>query len=103
MNALILNRKKEIERFCRTWKIQDLLAFGSITTDHFHPTSDIDLVADFQPGMHPTLIQLAQMEEELERIFDRKIDLLTRKSVEKSRNYIRKKAILSTMERIYAA
>jgi len=103
MNALILNRKTEIERFCRTWKIRDLLAFGSITTDHFRPTSDIDLVADFQPGMHPTLIQLAQMEEELERIFDRKIDLLTRKSVEKSRNYIRKKAILSTMERIYAA
>lgn len=101
MHALILNRKEEIARFCRAWKIRKLRAFGSITTDRFRPDSDIDLVVDFEPGTRHTLIQLAQMEEELERIFGRKIDLLTRQAVENSRNYIRKKSILSSMECIY--
>ncbi len=101
MNALIANRKEEIARFCKAWKIREFLAFGSITTDRFRTDSDIDLVADFEPGTCHTLIQLAQMEEELERIFGRKIDLPTRNAVENCRNYIRKKSILSSMEPVY--
>jgi hypothetical protein len=43
------------------------------------------------------------MEEELEGIFGRRIDLLTRQAIEKSRNYIRKKSILMSMEKVYGA
>ena len=103
MHALIMSREKEIARFCRAWNIRELRAFGSVTTDRFRPDSDIDLVVDFLPGTRPTLIQLAQMEEELEKIFGRRIDLLTRRAVETSRNYLRKEGILSSMERIYVA
>ena len=65
--------------------------------------SDIDIVVDFPPGSPHTLVQLAKMEEELERIFGRRIDLLTRQAIEKSRNYIRKKGILASMENVYGA
>jgi uncharacterized protein len=103
MNALIRNRKKQIEEFCRAWNIKELLVFGSVTTDHFRPDSDIDIVVDFPHGSPHTLVQLAKMEEELEGIFGRKIDLLTRQAIEKSRNYIRKKSILASMEKVYGA
>jgi len=103
MNPLIRNRKKEIEKFCQAWNVQELQVFGSVTTNNFRPDSDIDIIVDFKPGSVHTLIDLAKMEEELERIFNRRIDLITRRAIEQSRNPIRKKAILSTMEQVYVA
>lgn len=103
MNALIRSRKKEIGEFCKEWNIKELQVFGSVTTKNFHPDSDIDIIVDFPAGSHHTLIELAQMEAELETIFGRRIDLLTRQAVEKSRNTIRKESILSSMEKVYGA
>ena len=103
MNALIQSRKKQIEEFCKEWNVKDLRVFGSVTTNDFRPDSDIDIIVDFPPGSHHTLIQLAKMEENLEGIFGRRIDLITRQAVEQSRNYIRKRSILSSMEKVYGA
>jgi uncharacterized protein len=103
MNALIRSRKKQIDEFCKEWNISELQVFGSVTTRKFRPDSDIDIIVDFPKGSHHTLIQLAQMEAELEQIFSRRIDLMTRQAVEQSRNYIRKKSILSSMEKVYGA
>jgi predicted nucleotidyltransferase len=103
MNALIQNQKKKIEEFCKAWNVKELQVFGSILTKDFRPDSDIDIIVDFSPGSSHTLIHLAKMEEELEQIFNRRIDLISRQAIEQSRNYIRKKTILSTMERVYGA
>ncbi|OPX62192.1 MULTISPECIES: nucleotidyltransferase family protein [unclassified Methanoregula] len=103
MNALIRSRKKQIEAFCKEWNIRELQVFGSVTTNNFGPQSDIDIVVDFPKGSRHTLIQLARMEEDLERIFGRRVDLLTRQAVEQSRNYIRKKSILASLEKVYGA
>lgn len=103
MHSLIRSREAEITAFCRKWNVSELQVFGSVTTDHFRPESDIDIMVDFPPGTRHTLIQLAQMEEELEGIFGRRIDLLTRQAVEQSRNYIRKRSILASLEKVYAA
>ena len=103
MNALIQNRKFKIEEFCKAWNVKELQVFGSVIRNDFRPDSDIDIIVDFLPGTVHTLINLAQMEEELEHFFNRRIDLITRQAIEQSRNYIRKKTILSTMERIYGA
>lgn len=103
MHPLIESRREGIEAFCKKWNISELQVFGSVTTDHFRPDSDIDIVVDFPAGSHHTLIQLARMEEELERIFGRRIDLLTRKAVEQSRNTIRRESILSSLVKVYGA
>jgi uncharacterized protein len=103
MNALIQNQKKKIEEFCKAWNVKELQIFGSVPTKDFRPDSDIDIIVDFSPGSSHTLIHLAQMEEELEHIFNRRIDLISRQAIEQSRNHIRKKTILSTMERVYGA
>ena len=101
MNALIRDRKKQIEEFCNVWDVRELQVFGSVLRPDFRPDSDIDIIVDFKPGSSHTLIHLAKMEEELEHIFNRRIDLITRQAVDQSRNYIRKKTILSTMEKVY--
>ncbi len=101
MNALIRNRKKKIEEFCKAWNVRELQVFGSVIRSDFCPDHDIDIIVDFTPGSVHTLIHLAKMEEDLEYIFHRRIDLTTRQAVEQSRNYIRKRNILSTMEKVY--
>jgi uncharacterized protein len=43
------------------------------------------------------------MEDELRAIFGRPVDLTSWDGVEQSPNYLRRKSILSTIERVYAA
>ena len=43
------------------------------------------------------------MEEEPGEIFNRHIDLVTRRAAGESRNYLRKKTILDTLEPVYVA
>jgi predicted nucleotidyltransferase len=55
----------------------------------------------FHPDAHPTFFDLTYMEDELKILFQRDVDLVTRKGIETSRNYLRRKAILSSIQVIY--
>lgn len=39
----------EIAKFCKTYNVKSLYAFGSVLTDDFTSDSDIDLIVDFAP------------------------------------------------------
>ena len=95
--------RETIEAFCRKWDIKEFALFGSVLRDDFRPDSDVDVMVQFDPDAHRTLFDLVEMQDELRAIFSRNVDILTRRGVEQSRNYIRKKEILSTAEVIYAA
>jgi hypothetical protein len=82
--------------FCRKWKIAELALFGSALRPDFGPASDIDVLVTFAPDSHPSLFDLAQMEEELKEIFAREVDLVSWRGLENSRNYIRRKALLDS-------
>ncbi len=92
-----------VAAFCQRWNIVEFALFGSILREDFSPESDIDVLVRFQDGGQVSLADFIQMADELEEMFGRKVDLLTRSSVERSRNYLRRKQILSTAEVIYAA
>lgn len=92
-----------IEAFCRRWRITELSVFGSAVRGELRPDSDVDVLVSFEPDAPWSLWDLVDMEEELAGIVGRKIDLLTRDGVERSRNWIRRKAILETVEPIYRA
>jgi len=92
-----------IKEFCKKWGVREFAFFGSVLRDDFRPESDVDVLVDFEPDVHRTLFDLVSMSDELREIFGRDIDLLTRRGVEQSRNYIRRSEILSTMEVLYAA
>ena len=94
---------QEIAEFCRRWRITELSVFGSALRADFRPDSDIDLLASFDPEAHWTLFDMARMREELIGMLGREVDLVSRRGVEASRNPIRREAILSSAQPIYAA
>jgi predicted nucleotidyltransferase len=95
--------REKIEEFCHKWKVREFSVFGSVLRGDFRPDSDIDVIVDFEPGAKRSLFDIVSMTDELKEIFGREVDLMTRRSVEQSRNYIRRKAILSSMETVYVA
>ncbi|WP_254568942.1 nucleotidyltransferase family protein [Oscillatoria sp. HE19RPO] len=98
--AIALPMEKFAE-FCQKWNLTELARFGSILRDDFNAHSDVDVRVQFHPEAHPTLFDLAEMEEELKQLFQRDVDLMTRKGIETSRNYLRRQAILSSAQVIY--
>ena len=67
-----------IQRFCIAHDIQELALFGSVMRPDFTADSDIDVLVRFAPGAKVGLFELAQFEEALSRLFDRRrIDLRT--------------------------
>ncbi len=94
---------QEIESFCQRWKIAELSLFGSVLRGDFRPDSDVDLLVSFAPGAGWSLFDLVRMEEQLQAMLGRKVDLVERKAVERSENYIRRKSILSRLQPLYVA
>jgi predicted nucleotidyltransferase len=94
--------RKEVADLCREWRIIELSLFGSVLREDFGPESDVDVLVTFDQEAHPSLLDLLTIEEQLEALFGHRVDLLMKRSVETSENYIRRKAILSSAEPIYA-
>jgi predicted nucleotidyltransferase len=88
--------------FCRHWRISELALFGSVLRDDFRPDSDIDVLVTFAPDARWTLIDHVRMQDELTSLLGRKVDLISKRGIERSPNYLRRKAILSTAEVVYA-
>ena len=104
MAVLQLDLPKDIViDFCKRWHIDEFAVFGSVLRGDFGPDSDLDVLVSFSPGADWGLLDHLQMEQELVALLNRKVDLLTRRAVEQSRNWIRRQEILSTAEVIYAA
>ena len=95
--------KETLTAFCRRHAIRELALFGSVLREDFRPDSDVDMLVEFEPEARHGLLDLAGMQAELEQILGRKVDLMEKSAVEKSRNYIRRKAILSSAETVYAS
>jgi hypothetical protein len=102
VGALRLDRRK-LERLCRKWRIVRLEAFGSVVRSDFHSESDVDLLVTFAPDARWSLMQLYEAEQEFAALFGRRVELVPRSGIERSANYIRRKAILESAEVIYAA
>jgi len=94
---------EKIAEFCRKWKITELALFGSVLREDFGPGSDVDVLVSFAEDADWGLFDMVHMEDELGEVLGRKVDLVTRNSVEASRNYIRRRHILSSLEPIHVA
>lgn len=95
--------KDRIVEFCRRWKITEFALFGSVLRDDFRPDSDIDVLVKFAADASWTLLDHVDMQDELQAILGRNVDLISRKGIERSRNKIRRKEILESAEVYYAA
>lgn len=89
--------------FCQHWKIKEMSLFGSVLREDFRPDSDIDVMVSFEEDAGWGLLEFVRMKRELKALFGREVDLLTKKSIEQSHNWIRQQEILSTAQVVYVA
>ena len=92
-----------IEAFCKKWKIVRLDLFGSVLRDDFGPESDVDFLYDFAPDARWGFYDLFDMEADLQAIVGREVDFVSRKAIEKSRNWLLRQYIMSNTRSLYAA
>ena len=67
---------QKLAELCRRHHIRWLALFGSVLRNDFGPLSDVDVLAEFAPGHVPGL-DFFLIEEELSRLFGRRVDLNT--------------------------
>src|SRR3989304_5318906 len=95
--------KERIADFCRRWKITELALFGSVLRDAFRPDSDIDVLVTFARDATWSLFDHVDMEDQLEAILGRPVDVVSRRGIERSRNPSRRRAILEPAQAVHVA
>ncbi len=104
MHAAIAERQQDMAEVCRRYDVARLEVFGSAARgDDFDPaTSDADFLVEFKPGSQlPPLDQYLGLARALEELLGRQVDLVERKALEQSRNYIRRRSILKDATVVY--
>lgn len=91
----------QIQPFCQRWQIQELYVFGSILRDDFREDSDIDFVYRLSPIASWSFHDLLGAEQDLAVIVGRNVDLVSKKSIDRDRNWLRKQNICNTMQLVY--
>jgi len=91
----------QIKAFCQRWKIQELALFGSALRDDFGPDSDIDLLVSFDSDADWSLLEHVQMQLELQELLGRSVDLVNKRALKQSENWIRRDEILRTASPIF--
>ena len=93
----------DLTAFCRRWRVHELAVFGSALREDFRPDSDVDLLVTFEPDANWGLLEQTTMESELSSMLNRKVDLVSRRAIERSPNWIRRQAILESAETVHVA
>ena len=92
----------DLIRFCRRWQVRELALFGSALRPDFRPESDVDVLVSFHERANWGLFDHVQMRLDLEAIFKRKVDLVTRRALEQTQNGLLREHILKTAKVIFA-
>lgn len=102
MHPVISGHISDISALCRRFGVAKLDLFGSATGADFNPeTSDFDLLVDFLPEARDRAFDnYFGLHESLERLLDRKVDLVTAASV---RNPYLRREIEASRLQLYGA
>lgn len=101
MLNIIENKLADLKKLCLKYKVKKLSVFGSVLTEDFKDSSDIDFLVSFDER---TLDLLDYADnyfdfiDELEKLFGRKIDLVEEKSL---RNPYLIKNIEKSKQKVY--
>jgi putative addiction module CopG family antidote len=89
----------QVQRLCEQYGVRRLAIFGSALGADFSPTSDIDLVADFDElGVPSSVDQYFGFKSGLESLFERPVDLVELGAMPESRL---KRHIQQTQQLVY--
>jgi predicted nucleotidyltransferase len=97
---------QELAAFCEKWQIVELALFGSVLRDGFRATgddpSDIDILYVLTESSGYSLFDVMEIRENLEHLFQRKVDLVSKNAIQRSRNWLRRREILESEVILYA-
>jgi uncharacterized protein len=104
MHPAIAEKHENLVDLCRRYGVTRLDVFGSAarSMDFNAATSDVDFLVQFEP-QGDDLVRFLDLKDALEALLERSVDLVDRKAIEASRNYIRRRRILASAEAVYAA
>lgn len=94
-------KSDEIQLFCQHWEIEELALFGSALRGDLGADSDIDLLVSFNKEADWSLLDHVQMQFELQEMLGRKVDLVNKRALKRSQNWIRREEILKTASPIF--
>jgi len=96
----IVKRNREIKTLCLNYSVKYLYVFGSAVTGKFDKkSSDFDFIVEIDdPDPVERGVKLLSIWDELENLFQRKVDLLTESSI---KNPYLKNSINSTKVLLY--
>lgn len=97
--------QREIAELCRQFGVQELAVFGSVLRDDFDSErSDVDFLVQFQgDDCGPWMEKYFQLESALSALLGHRVDVVGKRAVERSQNYIRRKHILDSAQTLYVA
>jgi len=95
-NPITVISADKIAEFCQRWKIQELALFGSALRDDFGPDSDVDILVEFDTDADWSLLNHIQMQQELQTLLGREVDLISKRALERSRNWLFRREVLNT-------
>ncbi|MGB9871433.1 MAG: nucleotidyltransferase family protein [Anaerolineae bacterium] len=75
---------------------------GSAPRDDFSPDSDWDFLVDFERDADWGLLEHVQMQQELQSLFQRGVDLITKRALLRSPNRLRCREILGTARVLFS-
>lgn len=82
MQKLLTENIDTIKNLCETHNVKSLFAFGSVCTENFNDSSDIDLLISFNQMDHGDYADAYfELAEKFEDVFRRPVDLVTEKSL----------------------
>jgi uncharacterized protein len=97
--ALIEQKKAEVVALCRHFGVERLDLFGSATTGAFQPSvSDLDFIVRFAPASGSYLDRYLDFAEALEKLFQRRVDLVTERAI---RNPYFRSGVEATRQAVY--
>lgn len=84
---------------CRRYHVRELALFGSALRDDFGDDSDIDILVEYEPEARIGMYEHFDLQVELERIFGRRIDLVSKRGL----NVVIRDDVLLSSQVLYAA
>ncbi len=97
--GLLQSHRREIESLCSEFAVQELAVFGSALGEGFDAESDFDLLVVFDPSLPVGLFHLIRLQQRLEDLLDRKVDLVPKEGLKPRL----RDEVLSAARIIYAA
>jgi len=81
MLSIVQSSRLQIDKICKDAGITYLALFGSQARGNQTTDSDVDLLVEFKET--PGLISFIRTKQQFEKVFDRKVDLVTKNGLSK--------------------